>query len=354
VSDTLMIYSGRDVDQASGSSPRVEALKAAHLSLLMSSAQVSSSNQWADQPQSMVLQSWVLRKLRVLVALEQDETRTDQLLSLVVLRSLNRRSSCWQLELEERQEPRLSSRISVIRQLLHEALSDGVARSQSWLIRCDSNDQDQLDLARELGFQPLRRFGIWRIDPSSPSRTATSEFPPHCRWSALDNSTARQLLALEQACCSTHHRQLLDRQWQDLVDQGSKGCGLLERIDSDQNQVLAGLVARPSGFARPRLELLRGLAWDDRLTDALPPALERLARLQPAPELLVDEDDERLQAIVQRSGFQSQQTELVLGRSLWRKLGSRELSGLRPLESMLGRLQPQQPPLPTPTLGRER
>ena len=298
-----MIYSGRDVDQASGSSLQVEPLNAVHLRLLMTSAQVCSSNQWADQPQAMLLQSWLLRKLRVLVALEHAETRADQLLSLVVLRSLNRRSSCWQLELEERIQPSCTSRISVIRQLLHEALSDGVARSQSWLIRCDSNDQDQLDLARELGFQPLRRFGIWRINPSSLSGAPPTELPPHCRWSALDNSTARQLLALEQACCSTHHRQILDRQWQDLVDQGSKGCGLLEKIDSDQNQVLAGLVARPSGFARPRLELLRGLAWDDRLKDALPPALERLARLQPAPELLVDEDDERLQTIVQRSGF---------------------------------------------------
>ena len=180
------------------------------------------------------------------------------------------------------------------------------------------------------------------------------EMAPHCCWSALDNSTARQLFALEQACCSAHHRQILDRQWQDVLDQRSKGCGLLERIDSDRKQVLAGLIARPSGFDRPRLELLRGLAWDDRLIDALPPALQRLARHQPTSELLVDEDDGRLQAIVQRCGFQSQQTQLVLGRSLWRKVGSRELSGLRPLESMLGHLQPQQPPLPTPTLGRER
>ena len=354
MSDTLLINSGRDVDQASGSSPRVEALSAAHFRLLFTSAQISSSNQWVDQPQAMILQTWLLRKLRVLVALEQDETRADRLLSLVVLRSLNRRSSCWQLELEERQDPTGTSRLSVMRQLLHEALSDGVARSQSWLIRCDSNDQDQLDLAREQGFQPLRRLRVWRVDPHSVSERLISEMPSFCRWSALDNSTARPLFALEQACCSTHHRQILDRQWQDLVDQRSKGCGLLERIDSDQNQVLAGLVARPSGFGRPRLELLRGLAWDERLTDALPPALERLARLQPAPELLVDEDDEHLQVIVQGSGFQSHQTQLVLGRSLWRKLGSRELSGIRPLESMLGRLHPQQPPLPTPTLGRGR
>ena len=83
-----MIYSGRDVDQASGSSPRVEALNAAHLRLLLTSAQISSSNQWADQPQAMMIQAWLLRKLRVLVALEQEETRADQLLSLVVLRSL--------------------------------------------------------------------------------------------------------------------------------------------------------------------------------------------------------------------------------------------------------------------------
>ena len=170
-----MIYSGRDVDQASGSSPRVETLNATHLRWLLTSAQISSSNKWTDQPQAMLLQTWLFRKLRVLVALEKDDTRADRLLSLVVLRSLNRRSSCWQLELEERQDPTSASRISVIRQLLHEALSDGVARSQSWLIRCDSNDQDQLDLVRELGFQPLRRFGVWSVDPLSVSGTVVSD-----------------------------------------------------------------------------------------------------------------------------------------------------------------------------------
>ncbi len=349
-----MLYSGRDVDQASGSFPRVESLNAAHLRLLFTSAPIDSSNQWADQPQALILQTLLLRKLKVLVALEPNEIRADRLLSLLVLRSLNRRGSCWQLELEERQSPNCTTRIAVIRQLLQKALNDGVARSKSWLIRCDSHDQDLLDLSRELGFQPLRRLRVWRIEGACSPRIQMPALSSEYRWRALDHSTARQVLALEQACCSTHHRQLLDRQWQDLVDQSSSGCGLLEWNGDDQRQDLAGLISRPSGFARPRLELFRGLAWDERLSHALPPVLNRLARLKPAPELLVDEDDERLQDIVKGCGFQSFQTQLLLGRSLWRKVGTRELSGIRPLESMLGRLQPQQPSLPTPSLGREQ
>ena len=322
--------------------------------MLFASAVSSSSNQWTDQPQALCVQTWLLRNLRVLLALESEANRSNRLLSLVVLRSLNRRGSCWQLELEERQPSSDVSRQSVIRELLHQALTDGVARSQSWLIQCDINDQDQLDLSRELGFQPLKRFQVWSKDMTSAQVNIDSELPNGYRWSELDNSTARQLLALEQSSCSTHHRYILDRQWRDLVDQRSSGCGLLEWIDGNQTQVLAGLVARPSGFARPKLELLRGLAWDDRLSHVLPKALGRLTRVLPAAELLIDGDDKRLQSIVQRCGFQSHQTQLVLGRSLWRKLGNQELSGIRPLESMLGRLQPQQPPLPTPTLRRGR
>ena len=71
-------------------------------------------------------------------------------------------------------------------------------------------------------------------------------------------------------------------------------------------------------------------------------------------ELLVNEDDHSMQGELERLGWTSGGSELLLGRSLWRRVSQREPAGLRSLETMLGHLQPQHPPLPTPTLAPRR
>ena len=69
--------------------------------------------------------------------------------------------------------------------------------------------------------------------------------------------------------------------------------------------------------------------------------------------LITTSEDEPLNTLLEQLRWKRAGEELLLGRSLWRRqVSNKLLLGARPLQSMLGRLQPQQPPLPTPILGR--
>ena len=348
---------------------RVEPLKVSHLGQIASVPDVCSSIQ-NSALQSLLVQSWFsrleqflpdplnARLTRVLALIESSCESTDQIETLLLMRSGNRRSSCWNLDLLSLASPRHFSRQQGLRLLVQQALSDDIARCRSWLVRCDPLDQPQLDVLREFGFQPLRQVRVWNppnAAASSSPESKSSELPPDglC-WNSLNRDNARQLLALEQASISPQHRQILDRQWCDLLDLSGSGSMVLTVDRDGTNAVIAGLIRRPWGMDSPRLEVLRGPAWDERIGSGLPAALSQLQDQQCSPSLLVPEEDDQLSAVLANHGWQEGNLEMMLGRSIWRRVHQRNLGGLRPLESMLGRLQPQQPPLPNPSLAPRR
>ena len=348
---------------------RVEPLKAGHLSQIASTAD-TRSNVDNSALQSLLVQSWFsrleqllpdplnARLTRVLALVESSSELADKIQSLLLMRSSNRRNSCWHLDVLSLASPRQFSRQQGLRLLIQQALSDDIARCRSWLVRCDPTDRPQLDLLRELGFQPLRQVRIWNPpvmeSPFSANPTNVGELPQGLCWSSLNRENARQLLALEQSSISPQHRQILDRQWCDLLDLRGGGSMVLTVDREGDPQVIAGLVRRPWGMDSPRLEVLRGPAWDERIGAGLPAALLQLLNQQTPPSLLVSDDDHQLKAVLAIQGWQEGSLEMMLGRSIWRRMHQRNLGRLRPLESMLGRLQPQQPQLPTPSLAPRR
>ena len=342
---------------------RVEPLKAGHLGQIASVSDACSTIE-NSALQSLLVQSWFsrldqflpdplnARLTRVLALIESSSDSAEQIKSLLLMRSSNRRNSCWHLDVLSLASSLHFSRQQGLRLLIQQALSDDIARCRSWLVRCDPSDRPQLDLLRELGFQPLRQGRIW--DPPITASSCSVQLPQGLSWSPLNRDNARQLLTLEQASISPQHRQILDRQWCDLLDLSGGGSTVLTVQRDGANQVIAGLIRRPWGMDSPRLEMLRGPAWDERIGAGLPAALNQLLSQQSPPSLLVAEDDHQLRAVLEGQGWQEGAVELMLGRSIWRRVHQRNLGGLRPLESMLGRLQPQQPPLPTPSLAPRR
>ncbi|WP_186537699.1 hypothetical protein [Synechococcus sp. BIOS-E4-1] len=348
---------------------RVEPLKAGHLGQI-ASVPDPCSNIENSALQSLLVQSWFsrleqflpdplnARLTRVLALIESSSESADQIESLLLMRSSNRRNSCWHLDVLTLASPRHFSRQQGLRLLIQQALNDDIARCRSWLVRCDPTDRPQLDLLRELGFQPLRQARIWNppipVSPSPPEAQRSLQLSDGLSWNPLNQDNARQLLALEQASISPQHRQILDRQWCDLLDLRGGGSTVLTVERDGSSQVIAGLIRRPWGMDSPRLEVLRGPAWDERIGIGLPAALSQLLSQQVSPTLLIAEEDHQLRSILASQGWQEGPLEMMLGRSIWRRVHQRSLGGLRPLESMLGRLQPQQPPLPTPSLAPRR
>lgn len=369
VSDTLKGWLRAAVVPTAGYRLRVESLKTSHLAQLPN-AQPAPYGLNANSLQGLIVQSWFsrfddwlpeplnARLTRALALIESGAESVDRVEALALMRSGNRRQTCWHLDLLALASPRHFSRHQGLRLLIQEALNDQTARNHSWLVRCDSQDRPLLDVLREMGFQPLRRSRIWNPpiaeakDVADP--TPAAPLPAGLVWCDLTRNNVRQLLALEQASISPHHRQILDRHWNDLLDLRGGGSKLLMADRDGSRQVIAGLIQRPWGMDAPRLELMRGLAWDERIGAAMPTALEHLQQQRPTPSLLVAEDDQTLGGVLDGLGWRPGSLEVMLGRSVWRRVSQRNLGGIRPLQSMLGRLQPQHPPLPTPSLAPRR
>ena len=221
---------------------RVESIKTSHLAQLPH-AQPAPYGLNPNSLQGLIVQSWFsrfddwlpeplnARLTRALALIESGGESVDRVEALALMRSGNRRQTCWHLDLLALASPRHFSRQQGLRLLIQEALNDQTARNHSWLVRCDSQDRPQLDVLREMGFQPLRRARIWDAPladaGSEAAQNSASPMPAGLVWCDLTRENVRQLLALEQASISPQHRQILDRQWSDLLDLRGGGSKML-------------------------------------------------------------------------------------------------------------------------------
>ena len=269
-------------------------------------------------------------------------------LAAVVSHPVNRRGSCWTLHWPHQLRPSAQvSRRSVQRTLLQAAVQQGENQVRSWVVRCPAADADAIALLRELGFQPLRPFQLWRA-PALKARS-TDGLPPGLAWQPINRRNAQRLWPLEQGGCFSHLRQITDRHWLDLLDRRGAGCGVLLAGDT----VLAGCVQLKDGGSVAQLELMRDVAWDPRLDQALPVVLQRIQQALAGASLVTALDDAPMAELLESQGWTRGDEHLLLGRSLWRRqTAPRNVQLSRSLDQVFGRLRPQGQALPSPSLGR--
>ena len=269
-------------------------------------------------------------------------------LAAVVARPVNRRGSCWTLYWPEHLRSSAdASRRTVQRTLLQAALQLGEHQVSSWVIRSQASEVDAIALLRELGFQPLRPFQCW-LPPSQPS-SVKSPLPQGLDWQSINRRNAQRLWPIEQGGCFSHLRQIKDRHWLDLLDRSGPGCGVLIAGES----VLAGCLQLIDAGHGLQLELIRDVAWDPRLEQALPTVLSRIHRASANACLVTPLDDAPMAELLTAASWRRGDEQLLLGRSMWRRqTAPRNPLTSRSLDQVLGRWRPQGRPLPSPTLGR--
>ena len=345
------------MDQADNSSSlRVDSLRPTHLTLLRGVGQ----NYRYAQFQSLLLQELLaiaesrlpkllpMRSTRCLLAIQESVP-----LGLIRARPFNRRGSCWLLKPPELLVPSVNlSHAQIQLPLLQHAFKLSLENACGWILRCPHSDRDLLALARQAGFQPLMTYQLWRPPTFAPLPPETVEIPEDMHWQPLNKGSAIALWRLTQTAGSSHLRQILDRQVCDLVGLKSSYSGILVmRQKSTVAVPLAGVLHRCEGDSLPILELLRGQAWDNRLAWGIPGVLNNLRRQVPSLRLSIVAEDKPMAELLTQQGWLNDSEEMLLGRNLWRRqVNTRLQVGALPLEAMLGHLQPQHPPLPTPSL----
>ena len=121
----------------------------------------------------------------------------------------------------------------------------------------------------------------------------------------------------------------------------------------DGDHVLAGCVQLFESSDHRQLELIRDVAWDPRLDEALPALLKCLLRDGRPDALITAQDDAPLAKLLLAQGWRQGDEHLLMGRSMWRRqVSSRAPLRTRSLDEVFGSLRPRRAPLPTPSLGR--
>lgn len=270
---------------------RIEPLNPAHLAQWVQAAPIDQLSrfqgfligEWLSRVEQRFPDLLPSRSPRCLIALAGDRP-----VASVVARPFNRRGSCWILHLPELLGPLDDHSQRTIQQsLLQQALQSWTAQICSWVIRCPATDADAIALLRELGFQPLRPYQCWCPPGAWVDPNGTDPLPGGLRWAALNRRTAQLLWPIEQGGSHSHLRQITDRHWLDLLDRNGPGCGVLMAGDA----VLTGCIRLPDAGEAGLLELMRDVAWDPRLDQALPQVLNGILQRGRPRGLLTAFDD---------------------------------------------------------------
>ncbi|MFO7628152.1 MAG: hypothetical protein R6W06_01275 [Prochlorococcaceae cyanobacterium] len=272
-------------------------------------------------------------------------------LALIISRRLNRSGSCWQvdhLRLASSPSAATISRAELATALLREAIQRGRGAA-SWIARACSQDSERLAVLRQQGFQPVRTDTLWRWCPSQQDNR-NHPLPSELQWRPLNRSSAPLLWHLEQAACSAHLRQLLDRRSEDLLDQsGNQGWML---VDQARSQAVAGirkLRLHPQGGLE--LELTVHPLWSQLVGEPCEALLRRLAPAAQTIWLRCEDNDTRRHQWLASIGAEIHGEQMLMARSVWRRQDPQPTQqAARRIEAVLAQLQPGRRSLPTPWL----
>ena len=262
-------------DEALPSDLIIEPLKLKHLSMLKTDSnskylgifQILLCKKWFSSLESHFTNLIPTRNSTCLVAVER-----DNIIAYILATPINRRGTCWSISEPYFIGESISfSRYNLLQNLLRKVLYESNINTQSFLISINTNDNQNLSVIRQSGFQPLRIIKYWNRKEGIKYRK--KEYKDNFTWEKLNNENSQQIWRLEQARESINFRSIFDRQWHDIYEKRSTLTGV---IKSKENNIIAGLIPSVCPQYNYSLELIRGLAWDERLNESIPQRINNI------------------------------------------------------------------------------
>ncbi len=336
------------------SSIKVEELNTNHLYLLA----LNQSGLSTFKLIQMVLSGWVGKAEREIPLLQASQPfcllASDKLkpIQLAIVQPENKRGSCWTIRFSSVLQENDSLKINIISKLLiQESLERVKNQCKSCLIKTQVNDTELIASAREMGFQPLKVYRTWNIPQRTVDRTGKKQVvSENCLWEDINKMNVQNLWRLEQASESVHLRQIYDRKSTDLLYARRPGTGCFFNLDGKNKTAIAALTYHEIAWQSNSYQLIRDIAWDERLDHIIKYIENSISGKDNKITLEVDNEDKKLNALLEDNLWVEQSEQLILGRTLWKRQSNNKLhQGSNSLNAVLKRLSPQNPPLPTPT-----
>ena len=281
----------------------------------------------------------------------------DKIISYLVVKPLNRRGTCWEISISDTLLKSSQYTYKVIYKcLLEYSLNIENIKTKSWVIKCPTNNTELLSTLRELGFQPLKIINSWSVDKEIEINNIHNIncLPKDIEWNIINKYNANELWRIEQANQSSNCRQIIDKRCIDLMDQKTKHDGLLISKNNSTVTAIAGFI---STFTSNRneivLKLVRDLIWDERLKLAIPFIINKIVSSSKKLIIEVSNEDKEINNLFKETNWEISSEKILLGRTLWRReYKNKFIQNNSSIDSMLGKLKPNNTPLPSPVLNK--
>ena len=325
----------------------IEPLKLKHLSMLradnnykyLGAFQILLSKKWFSSLESNFNNIIPTRNSKCFVAVEK-----NNIIGYIIATPINRRGTCWSIsEAYFIGESISFSRYNLLQNLLHTILYESNINTQSFLTSINTNDNQNLSIIRQSGFQPLRIIKYWkRKNNDFPYKKVNKD---NFIWEKLNEENSQQIWRIEQARESINFRSIFDRQWHDIYEKRNSLSGV---IKSKENNIIAGLIPSICPQYNYSLELVRGLAWDERLNHSIPQKINTLKFGKINCYIETTSEDNKLNDILIKSNWEIAEERILLGRSVWKRQSGYKLKSIenKLINNLVGNLQ-QQPELPS-------
>ncbi len=325
----------------------IEPLKLKHLYMLRTNNnskylgifQILLCKKWISSLESSFTNLIPTRNSTCFVAVER-----NNIIAYILATPINRRGTCWSIS-----EPNFTgesisfSRYNLLQNLLRKVLYESNINTQSFLISINTNDNQNLSVIRQSGFQPLRIIKYWSKKEGNIYKK--NENKDSIIWEKLNEENSQEIWRLEQARESINFRLIFDRQWHDIYEKRNILTGI---IKSKENSIIAGLIPSICPQYNFSLELIRGIAWDERLNQSIPQRINNIKIGKSKCYLETTSEDNKLNDILNECNWEIKEERVLLGRSVWKRQNGYKLKSIETelLTNLVGNLQ-QQPELPS-------
>ena len=325
----------------------IEPLKLKHLSMLRAENnskylgifQILLWKKWFSSIESSFTNLIPTRNSTCLVAVER-----ENIIAYILATPINRRGTCWSISEPYFIGESISfSRYNLLQNLLRKVLYESNINTQSFLISINTNDNQNLSIIRQSGFQPLRINRYWKKKEDYLYKKI--DFKDHFKWENLNEENSQQIWRIEQARESINFRSIFDRQWHDIYEKRNILTGV---IKTTKNNIIAGLIPSICPQYDFSLELIRGLAWDERLNLSIPQRINDIKLAKKKFYIETSSEDNKLNDVLSKSNWEITEERVLLGRSIWKRQNGSKLKSIETelLTNIVGNLQ-QQPELPS-------
>ena len=171
----------------------IEPLKLKHLSMLRANKnnkylgifQILLCKKWFSYIESNLTNFIPTRNSKCFVAIEK-----NNVIAYLLTTPINRRGSCWSISLPTFiRESIYYSRYNLLQNLLQKVLHESNINTQSFLTSINTNDNQNLSIIRQSGFQPLRIIKYWKKDVAFNQKR--NEYKDNFIWEKLNEENSQ-------------------------------------------------------------------------------------------------------------------------------------------------------------------